>query len=273
MLLSKFFTGQNPYRDIYVRIIISLVGAHYIVAFGRDESLVEMLKLWDYHRDLWLNFAMAYALFTYINRVSWALDERYTWKLAVKKRVRLQLAWGWAGAMVLDFFLAILFFLFHGPGILKAYFPAYLQFDYPVIGLLLLILNLYYFAYYWVREALVIPNKVNDHRKAFIVTKGTKNIAVETSEIAYFFHEGEYNFVRMLNGEDFLVYQSLNEIQEVLESSRLFRANRQILVSFAACSHYEPFDGKLVLYLNPPYKETVVISQKRIKAFKDWLTK
>lgn len=272
MKLTKLTTGPNPYKDIYVRIIISLIGAHFIVAFARPESLVEMLKLWDYHRDLWLNFLMAYALITYINKVSWALDERYSWKRAVKKRVRMQLLWGWAGAMVLDFFLAIAFFLLHAPGTLERYFPYYLRFDYPVIGLLILILNIYYFAYYWVKEALVIPQQNKAYKNTFVVAKGAKNIPIEVGTIAYFFHEGEYNFLRTFNGEDFLVTQPLDDIKNALDPSRFFRANRQVLVSFAACGHYEPFEhGKLILFVQPPYKELVVISQTKVKSFKEWI--
>jgi DNA-binding LytR/AlgR family response regulator len=260
------------YRDLYFRIGLSLLGAHFLIAFGEKESLFELLLMWDYYRSLLFGFLIAFLLISFIRFVFLRLDKKYDWKEHTAKRAVLQSLWGVAIPAILAFLLAAVFFAIHGINILKT---LYLKFDFPVIVLMLVLLNMYYLAYYFflgLQSGRDMPENNREYRNTFIVTKGARNIPIPIDSVAYFFHEGDYNFLRTLTKEDFLVSRTLDEIQQQLDPTRFFRVNRQMLVAFSACSHYEPLEhGKLLLFVEPPYKELAPISQKRAKDFKEWI--
>jgi DNA-binding LytR/AlgR family response regulator len=259
------------YHDLYFRLALSLLAAHFLIAFGEKESFFELLLMWDYYRSLLFSALIAFILISFIRYVFTRLDKRYDWKMQTAKRLAMQSLWGVAVPAILAFLLAAVYFSMHHIHILDT---LYLRFDFPVIVLLLIVLNMYYlvFRFYRQSQAPVEKNEESHYRKTFIVFKGAKSIPVPVDMIAYFFHEGDFNFLRTTNGEDFLVSQSLDEVQAQLDPAIFFRANRQMLIGFGACKHFEPLEfNKLALFIEPPYKEAVIISQKRAKGFKDWM--
>ncbi|HMG67210.1 MAG TPA: LytTR family DNA-binding domain-containing protein, partial [Chitinophagaceae bacterium] len=144
-------------------------------------------------------------------------------------------------------------------------------------------LNVYYLAFYFYRQwqfteekilNSAILNKEDAHKskEVIVVQEGAKNIPLPVETICYFYHDGEYNFVRTCDREDFVITQALDEIQHQLPDKQFFRVNRQMIVNFAACQHFEPLlFGKLKLLVIPETKEPVIISQKRAKLFKEWI--
>jgi hypothetical protein len=268
------------YNDIYFRIILALLAAHIIVSFGAKESLFLLLISWFYYRSLLLSFIIAFLL---INEVYWAtikLDKRYDWKQHTAERIGLQLLFGLTLPSVTAFLLATIYFAMFGYNILNTY---YLQFDFPVIVIMILLLNVYYLAFYFYRQWQMaeskvvttgIVNKEETHKgkEVFVVQQGVKNIPLPIETICYFYHDGEYNFVRTCDREDFMIVQALDEIQQQLPGKQFFRVNRQMIVNFTACQHFEQSDfGKLELFVTPATKYPVIISQKRAKQFKEWI--
>lgn len=73
-----------------------------------------------------------------------------------------------------------------------------------------------------------------------------------------------------LDGQRFLVDQTLAELSLQLDPSRFFRVSRQVLVSAAAVKHYAPAGkGRLAVTLAPD-DETAWVPQERAAAFKAW---
>ena len=267
------------YNDLYFRIIIALLAAHIIVSFGAKESFFVLLISWYYYRSLLLSFVIAFLLISEVYLVTIKLDKNYNWKERTVQRVGLQVLIGVILPSVTAFLLATIYFSFFGFNILNTY---YIRFDFPVIVILLILLNVYYLAFYFYRlwqqsekRLLTISAHKEDHQKGkevFVVQKGAKNIPLPVDTISYIFHNGDYNFVRTFEKEDFLITEPLDLVQEKLNDKKFFRANRQVIVNFTACKHFEPLEfGKLELIVNPPTKEQIIISQKRAKAFKDWI--
>jgi len=259
------------YRDLPVRIIVSLVAAHFIVSFGIDKSFFEFLLLADYYRSLAGSFAIAFTLFTLVRTVTLQLDRRFSWLEKSLQRALMQVLFGLVFIAVAAFLLAAVYFSFYGINILKT---GYLKYDFPVICLFILLLNVYYFAYYLVQQLRRKdePATVITYTEVIVVNKGTENVPVPVEQIAYFYHEGDYNFVRLFNGEDFLIPQTLDEIEQSLDPVDFFRVNRQMIAQFDACKSFQNLEnGKLELKPAPAFKSQVVISQKRAPEFKKWL--
>ncbi len=273
--------GFVRYNDLSLRVIASILAAHFIVVYGVEKTLFQILLTPIYYLAMAASITIAFILISFVRGVYIKLDRKFDWINKPVERTGLQVLLGLVVPGLLAFILAFIYFSLRGMNILKT---LYLRFDYPIILLLILFLNLYYLAYYFygrmrIAETMV-PNSPlietdnsGDSSKSFLVNLGVKNLPIPVENIAYFFREGDLNFLRTFNGEDFPVSFSLDEIEQSLNEADFFRANRQMLVSRQACKHFEVLMyNKLELFVDPAYKIPVVISQKRSKFFKGWIS-
>lgn len=270
-------TSAVRYHDLLFRIILSLIAAHLIVSFGETESFFQLLLSWDYWRSLCFSFIIAFILVSIVYICTAWLDNRFDWTKRTLPRVWLQISLGLVLPSIIAFLLADVYFRIYHISIFKT---IYLKFDYPVVVLMLLLLNVYYVAFHFFRRWQQSVHTVNDRKDGkterkehtFIVTKGTRNIPLPVAEIAYWYHEGDYNFVRVFKGEDFVVSETLDSIEKQLNSEIFFRVNRQMIVNIDACLHFEHLAyGKIKVMLKPDFKKDTVISQKKAKDFKAWI--
>src|ERR1700748_1024171 len=147
------------YNDVVFRIIISAIAAHLIIAFGARESFFQLLLMWDYWRSLILSFLIAFFLIWLVYFATTRLDRKFDWMHHTIARIGLQILTGLALPGCIAFILAFFYFRAFGISIFNT---RYLQFDFPVIMLLLLLLNSYYLTFYlylqWQSAASKIQN-------------------------------------------------------------------------------------------------------------------
>ncbi|MNK11839.1 LytTr DNA-binding domain protein [compost metagenome] len=268
------------YNDLWFRIIASILVAHFIVMYGEEISIFEALLRPIYYIAMSGSILIAFLLISFVRFVYMKLDRKFDWRIEPVERAALQVLLGLVAPGLLAFLLAYAYFAIRGLRILKTY---YLRFDYPIILVLLLLLNLYYLAYYFFAQMKIAERAVSSTpiitseseeivQHTFMVNQGAKSIPVPVNDIAYFFHEGDYNFLRTFDAYDYNVAQSLDDLQQLLNPDHFYRANRQILVSRKACKEFETLPyNKLELLTTPKYKLRIVISQKKSRIFKDWL--
>ena len=66
-------------------------------------------------------------------------------------------------------------------------------------------------------------------------------------------------------------YNSLDEVEELLDPEQFFRANRQFIVNKSAIESYRThFTGKIELRLLVPTKEEIIISKEKAHQFRGW---
>lgn len=275
--ISVAANKQQGYHDFYFRLILSLIAAHFIVALGETESFFQMLLSWDYYRSLLYSVVIAFMLVSLVNLVTIKLDTRFDWNEQPTKRIGLQLALALILPAILAFLLATLYFRLFD---IDIFVTRYLTYDFPVILLMLLLINVYYVAFYFykqwkfTRDSLPTePVQKNSPTKDVIMTyKADKAVPVSIKNILYLYHANDYNFLRTINGEDILVEHTLDELEKMLPDQLFFRVNRQFIVSRQACKNYSLLSyGKLELNVEPAFNSTITISQKRAPAFKKWL--
>jgi DNA-binding LytR/AlgR family response regulator len=267
------------YNDLYFRVAISLLAAHFIIAFGIDKTLWELLLMTAYYRALAASFIIAFILVTAVYMATVKLDRRWPWEKNYLFRLLYQTCFGLILPSAAAFVLAAIYFALYGMNILHT---VYLKYDFPVIVLFLLILNIYYFAfnqYLLARRNRFAGQQTNDDRngkykKVFVVNKGTDNLPISADGVAYFYHSGDYNFLRLFDGSEYLLSQSLDETEKQVDPRSFFRANRQFIVNYNACRSFQQLEyNKLELSVEPNYKEGVIISQLKAKGFKEWMEK
>lgn len=272
--------GTSRYHDLYFRIILSFVAAHFIVVFGEKDSIFQLFLSWDYYRSVLLSAVIAFVLISIVHIATVKLDKTFDWNSHTVKRIGMQFLLGLALPAIVAFILATIYFRLYD---IDIFVTRYLLYDFPVIVGMILFFNLYYLTFYYylqMRQAQLAPGSVQDtgmHSEAkpsevILASRGTKNIPIKVSDISYIFHEEEFNFARTFEKEDFLIPASLDAIQEQLPPRKFFRVNRQMLVNVDACEHFENIEHqKIQLHLRPKHSQPVIISQKRARDFRDWI--
>jgi hypothetical protein len=278
------------YPDTYWILIGSILIGHFIVTLDRDESLVETFQLWHYYLDMPFASGITALVWLSVRFITTRLDKIWDWQNQTWLRVGAQLILGVGLPSVLSFGLAFLFFkIIYQVNLSQTSFPVN---EFPVSVLFILMFNLFYVVLYFYQlnifqqqqlielqknqqneyKPLIINTLTGNKRNKFIVNIGAKNIPVLVEDIACFYREEDYVYMRTLAGEQYLMNESLDDLMTQLPENQFFRANRQVIVQQKACKFYTQEDyGKLKLSLEPVWDKEIIISQKKAQEFKNWL--
>lgn len=110
------------------------------------------------------------------------------------------------------------------------------------------------------------------YKSRFMVRLGQRIVAIPSEKIGYFFSENKLTFIVTLDGRKFPMDQPLDELIDLLDPKRFFRANRQFIVAFDSIAEIHPyFKGRIKIVLQPKSEEEVVISSDRTPEFKKWI--
>jgi DNA-binding LytR/AlgR family response regulator len=110
------------------------------------------------------------------------------------------------------------------------------------------------------------------YKSRFMVKLGQKIVAIPSEKISYFFSENKLSFIVTADGKKFPIDQPLDELVDLLDPAKFFRANRQFIVTFESIAEIHPyFKGRIKLNLQPKAEGEVVISSERTPEFKKWI--
>jgi DNA-binding LytR/AlgR family response regulator len=109
------------------------------------------------------------------------------------------------------------------------------------------------------------------YKEKFIVNFRHQWIPVKTTDIAFFMKEN-IHYIYTFSGEKHILdFTTMEEIEELLDPARFYRANRQFIVNIDAIQSVMPHENqKLSLTLKAPLKMEVDISREKAPAFKKW---
>lgn len=110
------------------------------------------------------------------------------------------------------------------------------------------------------------------YRKRFLISKYHKLYTIQIEDIAYFYSEEKITFAVTNDHKTHIIDLPLSKLEEQLDPHLFFRANRQIILSADCIEHIEPyFNRKMIIRVNPPYKDSIQVSREKINALKIWL--
>ncbi|MBC7902970.1 MAG: response regulator transcription factor [Gemmatimonadaceae bacterium] len=112
------------------------------------------------------------------------------------------------------------------------------------------------------------------YKERFIVNFRNVLLPVRTSEIAYFVRDQLIYCCTFENQRHILDYETLEEIEELLNPARFYRANRQYILNESAIKsiHSNP-TGKLSVKLVLQSASEIDVSREKAPTFKKWLDK
>lgn len=107
--------------------------------------------------------------------------------------------------------------------------------------------------------------------RSVLVHHKDKIIPISTDDIAVFYILNEVVHLRTFDGKNYTVSYTMEETENRVGIS-FFRANRQFLVHRnAVADAAQHFARKMVLHLNIPFEEEIILSKTRVPLFLDWL--
>jgi len=114
-----------------------------------------------------------------------------------------------------------------------------------------------------------------NYKENFVVSYRNHWIPVRTSDIAFFMKD-KLNYVYKFNGERYhLDFDTLEEIEEMIDPSQFYRANRQFIIHLDSIKSVEPKENsKLKIYLKENFNEfEIEVSREKAPLFKKWLNR
>ncbi len=122
-------------------------------------------------------------------------------------------------------------------------------------------------------KALTNPASSGRYKEKIIVSIRNQWMPVNTKDIACFSREA-LNYVYLHSGERYSTdYETLDELEAILDPQQFFRANRQFIINIDAMHVAKSLDnGKLLILLKAP-NNNLVIEMSRLKnpEFRKWI--
>ncbi len=119
----------------------------------------------------------------------------------------------------------------------------------------------------WRRQA-----EPGTYKKRFLVKRGMDYVTIKTDEIAYFYATHKLVCMVDAKGQKFILDKSLSDLEKETDPAQFYRLNRKFLVSIQAIKKIKTFPkSKLLIEVDPPINEEIIVSQENVSAFKDWV--
>ncbi|MCB0705856.1 MAG: response regulator transcription factor [Saprospiraceae bacterium] len=116
------------------------------------------------------------------------------------------------------------------------------------------------------RELHVVPRR-------FLIRFGQQIRVVQVDNVAYFFTSDKITFLVDFEGKKYPMDQSLDSLEELVDTKDFFRINRQFIINFRAIQEmYSYSKSRVKLKLKPAYSGDLIVSTERSPLFKKWLT-
>jgi DNA-binding LytR/AlgR family response regulator len=121
-----------------------------------------------------------------------------------------------------------------------------------------------------IRSLIKTQNK--EYKSRFLTKVGQRIKAIPVEKIAYFYTSDKLTYIVTFERQKFIIDNTLEEVDGMLDPKVFFRVNRKFLVHFDAVSDIHPyFKGRVKLVLQPEIDEDIVVSSEKTPLFKMWL--
>jgi DNA-binding LytR/AlgR family response regulator len=111
-------------------------------------------------------------------------------------------------------------------------------------------------------------------KERFLVKQGQRLLSIPVGQVAYFFSQERFIFLKTFDNQKFLVEYRIEQLEKLLSPDIFFRINRSHIISLTTVKEIHAYFGnRLKLYLSPAADKEIIVSRKRVNDFKDWLDK
>ena len=109
------------------------------------------------------------------------------------------------------------------------------------------------------------------YRTRFLVKQGSLLQAIPVDTIAYFWAQGNLVLLRTVEGKSYPVNYPLDTLEDQLDPQDFFRITRSMVVHIQAIQQIQTyFKGRLKVKVKPELEEELIVSNRKLAAFKAW---
>ncbi|MCC9064717.1 LytR/AlgR family response regulator transcription factor [Flavobacterium piscisymbiosum] len=121
-------------------------------------------------------------------------------------------------------------------------------------------------------EELLAYIHPKEYRKRFLIPYRDGYRKINTEDVAYFYSNMNINYAKLFNGEEVVVSQTLENLEQELDPQNFFRANRQYIIHVNSIENVNNFfNGKLKLKIKHSKDDDIIVSRTKAPSFKLWL--
>jgi two-component system response regulator LytT len=118
------------------------------------------------------------------------------------------------------------------------------------------------------------PKTHGNFKERFLVKQGQRLLSIPVNQVAYFFSEDRFIFLKTFDNQKFLLEYRMEKLESLLSPALFFRINRSHIISLSTVKEIHAYFGnRLKLYLSPAPEKEIIVSRKRVNDFKEWLDK
>ncbi|PID69212.1 MAG: DNA-binding response regulator [Flavobacteriales bacterium] len=111
------------------------------------------------------------------------------------------------------------------------------------------------------------------YKKRFSVKIGQHIKLINIDEVVCFYSKNKGTYIHTFKDRDYLIDQTLEQLEQELQPQSFFRINRKLIVNIKAIEDIISYsNSRLALKLsNFEPEEKIIVSRERVRDFKDWL--
>lgn len=118
-----------------------------------------------------------------------------------------------------------------------------------------------------------LNTKEEKKRSRIIVKRGVEFQSIQLENVAYFFTKNKISFLVTNESTKYLLDKTLKELEDELDSTIFYRANRKFIININYIKSYKVYDKvKLLVELMIPVAEDIIVSQETASDFKAWIS-
>ncbi|MDN5203707.1 LytTR family DNA-binding domain-containing protein [Fulvivirgaceae bacterium BMA10] len=112
----------------------------------------------------------------------------------------------------------------------------------------------------------------NAYKCRFMVRSGRGFISVDVRDIAYIIAQNKLNYIITKMGKRYVIDYTLDQLQRLLDPKEFLKINRNYIISNSSIVKIEPyFNNRMLVEVDPPANEDVLVSRNYLKNFKAWM--
>ena len=122
-----------------------------------------------------------------------------------------------------------------------------------------------------IKKLLVNPIE-RAYKKRFSVKVGQHLKLINIDEIECFYSENKGTYLHTNTGRNYLIDNTLEQLEQELEPKQFFRINRKFFINITAIDDMISYtNSRLQIKLNSFNEHDVIVARERVKDFKAWL--
>jgi two-component system LytT family response regulator len=121
-------------------------------------------------------------------------------------------------------------------------------------------------------RSLIASVGKKEYKKRFLVKVGTHLRSVNTEEVLFFYSFQKGTYLKASDGRNYLLDQTLEVIEQLIDPEFFFRINRKYMVSLMSITDVHVYsNSRLKLKVRSQEEDDFLVAREKVKAFKDWM--